>query len=478
MEAMAMDSEAGMSGGLAFCPFCGVRIPIAGQPFCTGCGRSLATLHDGQSRDGDELDAGDPGVRAVRPVARDETAVKPRDEASAHRAGESAPASSGRRTKRCPMCAEDVWADARLCRFCRFEFRPDEGTGADSRGRSDDASSAPPIATESTASRVAAAGNGESDLGSWRVGSAYYYEFAIRDTVTVHIDPRGLILVSAAASRRIPWATVTARDTGNGTMLIADGSMRLVRLEPLDGQAVDRSVAAIEAAQASPPAKRRSTPAATQTSGAAGPDPHEARCSVSGCVAHLRLEPCAVDRRLVCLGHRTPAPVGGGYLCPTCASSARLPSRAGRSPASSGEGRAPRADGHASASTADVLALVAGIAMVVSLFLPWVQSRGFGALALTAIQFVGQDVRVSAVVIAAFAGAAASAFLVLNPESGAGTWMRVVYAVACVAMLGIVGLVLLAFNSAPDPTSAMLISAFVSPGSACGSAAVVRASVC
>ncbi len=29
-----------------------------------------------------------------------------------------------RGTKRCPVCAEDVWADAKICRFCRYEFSP------------------------------------------------------------------------------------------------------------------------------------------------------------------------------------------------------------------------------------------------------------------------------------------------------------------------------------------------------------------
>jgi hypothetical protein len=29
---------------------------------------------------------------------------------------------SSSRTKKCPQCAEDVKADARICRFCRHEF--------------------------------------------------------------------------------------------------------------------------------------------------------------------------------------------------------------------------------------------------------------------------------------------------------------------------------------------------------------------
>lgn len=45
------------------------------------------------------------------------------------RSGVSRPPSASRATKRCPDCAEEVLAGAKICRFCRHEFSTQEQEG-------------------------------------------------------------------------------------------------------------------------------------------------------------------------------------------------------------------------------------------------------------------------------------------------------------------------------------------------------------
>jgi hypothetical protein len=172
-----------MSETLAFCPYCGTHLATAGLQFCVACGRRLAEAEPSSdtlaidpagpaeaspatqapTTDSDTApsepaapealgaptdtleestetppevqltatdsvtDPGEPAAAEAPPApadtpefehaaAADTTAARPADP-------------HDRAMKRCPMCAEDVRAEALICRFCRYEFPSAEASG-------------------------------------------------------------------------------------------------------------------------------------------------------------------------------------------------------------------------------------------------------------------------------------------------------------------------------------------------------------
>ena len=124
----------------------------------------------------------------------------------------------GRVMKRCPDCAEDVRAEARICRFCRYEFPPQ------------------PEPVVALAEETAAGRREPVDLGRWRLENAVM-GFGPRDTVQISItEMGGLSITSRGYKLGLDRKRVDVSVTADGAALrIADGLRKIVA-SPLDDQ--------------------------------------------------------------------------------------------------------------------------------------------------------------------------------------------------------------------------------------------------
>lgn len=272
-----------MSTSLAFCPYCGTRLAAAGLQFCVACGRRLAdagpsselavsaeseasaeTLAHAEPDASDRTEAlAVAEIASTDPVTGPETPATPdgplaapeADKGDAEAAQALAIDSEGRATKRCPMCAEDVWADARICRFCRYEFPPAD-PAAPVEPRPLAATRSRVAAAASTPGGDAAAGRGpvsEQGLGRWRILYSSDPAYGPDDVASLRITHAGVEIATATARQLLPWERVGVKPWGGGKIVVLDGTEGRFRLAGLDGQQ-DEAVAGLIASRGHAPA--------------------------------------------------------------------------------------------------------------------------------------------------------------------------------------------------------------------------------
>jgi hypothetical protein len=134
---------------------------------------------------------------------------------STERAGSEASSASGMKT--CPMCAEEIRRDAKICRFCRYEL-----TEAD----------------EAVISTIVALE--PASPPRWRVAKSSLGDVVGTEATLGVAD--GDLLVSASYMKvPLPLHDIGIRIDANALFLTAPGGFS-IQLVPLDGQDISRSV--------------------------------------------------------------------------------------------------------------------------------------------------------------------------------------------------------------------------------------------
>ncbi len=143
------------------------------------------------------------------PPARASTSGAPRSNAS----------------KRCPDCAEEVKAEARICRFCRYEFPPTPEPQFEPESAADE-QLLPPVVL---------------DLGRWEMASADT-GFRMGETITLCRDGTALEVRSARFTRRI---SIPDRDRiqAEADRLRVYDPIYAMSFAPLDSQSTCATVA-------------------------------------------------------------------------------------------------------------------------------------------------------------------------------------------------------------------------------------------
>ncbi len=151
--------------------------------------------------------------------------------------------SGERATKRCPMCAEDVWEDARICRYCRHEFAaapPQAPRWPETPAAQEEAPEEAPVGGGSGGPPAE-----DVDLGRWTVVYPHVADLRQGAEVALAATPGGLVLTSGAGSRTIGWGSARAAAPLPGELLVYEDESRVARLGPLVGQSAEEAARAI-----------------------------------------------------------------------------------------------------------------------------------------------------------------------------------------------------------------------------------------
>ena len=134
---------------------------------------------------------------------------------------------AGPRTRKCPDCAESVLLDARICRFCRYEFPPDR-----------DLEPAPPVAVDGVPATTAEL----VPLGMWEVAQRTV-NFAANQRVELVRQGTGLDVSRSGFTQSVhlPGAAVEE----SGAYLSVRTPYYPMLFAPSQGQSVPAAVAAI-----------------------------------------------------------------------------------------------------------------------------------------------------------------------------------------------------------------------------------------
>lgn len=133
----------------------------------------------------------------------------------------------GRSTKRCPDCAEDVWAEARICRFCRFKFASAVVSEAAEEARE----------AETEPQREAL--REPASMGRWRLQNVVM-GFSANDAVEIILGERGqLALQSELFLLTLGSGAFSVEIASGGSALIISDPLRQIIVAPLERQPVD-----------------------------------------------------------------------------------------------------------------------------------------------------------------------------------------------------------------------------------------------
>lgn len=125
-------------------------------------------------------------------------------------------------TKKCPDCAEEVRAEARICRFCRHEFPVDIAL---------DVASVSP-ASEPVATPV----NDQQSFGRWRIERTSKSFLPVGSAAAFAVGTKSVSMMIGDQMRWSTWASYVEVEAVGGRLRILDGGQMVVDLVPLDRQ--------------------------------------------------------------------------------------------------------------------------------------------------------------------------------------------------------------------------------------------------
>jgi hypothetical protein len=142
-------------------------------------------------------------------------------------------------TKVCPDCAEEVRAEARICRFCRHEFPVDVAL---------DAAAVSP-ASEPVATPVI----DQQSFGRWRIERTSKSFLPVGSAAVFVVSAKNVSMMIGDQMRFSTRASYVDVEAVGGGLRISEGSVLIAELMPLDGQdAVEAALEYRSLVQASP----------------------------------------------------------------------------------------------------------------------------------------------------------------------------------------------------------------------------------
>jgi hypothetical protein len=135
-----------------------------------------------------------------------------------------APVSAAPVLKRCPRCAEDVKIDARVCRFCSYQF-----TAADDTAVAAQLAPPPRSAIE----------------GGWRVAESSINGLAVGATAAIEAHPDMILVGMGHQGFAMPRTGLTIQ-AADGVLRLSDGK-RSVALAPLENQSTGHAATSLQA---------------------------------------------------------------------------------------------------------------------------------------------------------------------------------------------------------------------------------------